>query len=190
MAQAQGHLLEAKLEAAATTTNESRLSTLRMKTSAVFSFDNIKKAGGVGGASVSRIQMSDAPGQRAPGDVKRRVTYENTYRMEPTKAFPYSKVKSIIAEVMTRELEKQRYEPIACRQLTKTLSEMIKSRVKDLDLARYRLVCVVHIGELKDQGVRVASQCVWNPEWDCYSEFSFKNSSLFAIGVVYGIYTE
>ena len=45
----------------------------------------------------------------------------------------------------------------------------------DLALSRYKYVVQVTLGEVKKQGVRVASRCLWDTDNDNYSSYSFKN---------------
>lgn len=173
--------MEAKLEAA--TAADLR----RQSTSAVFSFSNPLKRSGL--VSTSRVQMADSPGLR-PREKRKRVLYENTYKMTPEKSFPCGEVQGIIRDVMNSHLKDEKYNQQSCRQHTKTLAEMIKMRVKELRIPRYKIVCLLHIGQINGQDVRVASQCLWNPEFDSFAEYSFKNRSLFATGLVYGVYCE
>ena len=133
--------------------------------------------------------MADSPGIR-PKDKRKRVNYENTYKMTPDRPFPYVEVRRIISDVINSHLKDEKYDQNSCRQHTKTLAEMIKMRVKELSIPRYKIVCLVHIGQINGQTVRVASQCLWNPEFDTFAEYSFKNGSLFATGQVYGVYYE
>lgn len=48
----------------------------------------------------------------------------------------------------------------------------------ELDLPRYKIVVQVTIGEMKSQGVRVASRCLWDTDSDNYASYSFKNVSV------------
>ena len=55
---------------------------------------------------------------------------------------------------------------------------------------RYKIVVQVTIGEMKDQGVRVASRCLWDTATDNYASVNFKNQSLWCSAMVFGVYTE
>ena len=56
------------------------------------------------------------------------------------------------------------------------ICETIKKRVKEeCFIPRYKLVCQVVLGEMKDQGVRVTSRCLWDPDSDNYASAYFKN---------------
>ena len=51
-------------------------------------------------------------------------------------------------------------------------------------------MCLVTIGSVEGQGIRVASRCLWDHETDSYASATFKNATLFAIATVFGIYYE
>uniref|UniRef100_A0A4W3JD17 Dynein light chain Tctex-type family member 5 n=1 Tax=Callorhinchus milii TaxID=7868 RepID=A0A4W3JD17_CALMI len=141
------------------------------------------------GTSVSTVSYMDDPGHH--DDIHRHAQQmENTYQLHPTKRFPVSSVKHIVQEVLLSYLQEERYEPELCRQMTKTISEVIKARVKDLLIPRYKIIVVIHIGQVKEQSLQVGSRCLWDPINDSCTSFSFSNSSLFAVGSVYAIYFE
>ncbi|XP_062509024.1 dynein light chain Tctex-type 5-like [Corticium candelabrum] len=114
--------------------------------------------------------------------------FEPTYRLQPTTQFPTNVVRDIIESTFTEHLSDLQYDPNTCRQMSKTLSEIIKARVKKLGLKRYRFVVLVHLGQLRGQGLRIASRCLWDVEVDSEATWSMKNNSLFAVGTVFGIY--
>lgn len=62
------------------------------------------------------------------------------------------------------------------------ICETIKKRVKEeCFIPRYKLVCQVVLGEMKDQGVRVTSRCLWDPDSDNYASAYFKNVSIHTV---------
>ena len=67
---------------------------------------------------------------------------------------------------------------------------MIRSRIKSMMIPRYKVICLVHIGELGNHAVRIASQCLWDSSVDTFAMYEFKNNSLFAVATVYGVYAE
>ncbi|EDV23101.1 Tctex1 domain-containing protein 1-B [Trichoplax sp. H2] len=115
---------------------------------------------------------------------------ENTYKMDPDVRFPSAAIKSIVQDVLESYLQNESYDSEVCREMTKTVSEVIRSRVKDLNLRRYKLVSLVYIGQLTNQGVKLGSRCLWDPSNDNFSSHSYQNASLFAVATVYGIYLE
>lgn len=142
--------------------------------------------------SSSRSVLALGQEPRDPGIRRKpRLTYENTFRLEPKKKFEASKVKSIIDEVLETHLgNEDKYDHKAERQLVKTLAEIIKGRVKELNYERYKIVCSVTIGQLKEQGLRMGSRCCWDAKWDTFATGSYKNKTLFAIATVWGVYYE
>lgn len=137
----------------------------------------------------SVLAMANDPGE-ASNKRKPRLTYENTYQLEPKEKFQASKVREIIEDVLKSTLKDDAYDPKACRQSVKTLCEIIKGRVKELKYERYKIVVTVSIGQLKDQGFRMGSRCCWDAKMDTYATASFRNKSLFAVGTVWGVYYE
>ncbi|XP_017388131.1 tctex1 domain-containing protein 1 [Cebus imitator] len=139
--------------------------------------------------SMSTVSYMDEPGQR--DDISRlTVRMENTYQLGPPKHFPVVTVNHILKDVLTSYLQVEEYEPELCRQMTKTISEVIKSQVKDLMIPRYKLIVIVHIGQLNRQSIIIGSRCLWDPKSDTFSSYAFKNSSLFALANVYAVYLE
>lgn len=138
--------------------------------------------------SMSTVSFMDEPGHDE--SYRPPVRCENTFQMEPGKRFPYGKVKTIIRDVLEGYLAEERYEPELCRQMSKTISEVIKARVKELMIPRFKVICLVHIGQLGAQGLRIGSRCLWDEKFDTFSTFEFRNNSIFAVGSVYGVYYE
>ena len=111
--------------------------------------------------------------------------------MEPSKKFSVSKVESAMAEVIERRMRTTTvYSPKQCVAISKVMSEEIKDQVKGLGYERYKLVCVVTVGEKRDQGLRVSSQCSWDTEVDSSATYSWQNGTMFCSAMVYGLYHE
>ncbi|XP_055485031.1 dynein light chain Tctex-type 5 [Psammomys obesus] len=139
--------------------------------------------------SVSTVSHADEPSQR---DETSRLTVrmENTYQLGPTKHFPATTVNRILEDVLTTYLQGAEYEPEFCRQMTKTISEVIKARVKELTIPRYKLIVTVYIGQRDGQSIHIGSRCLWDPQNDTVSSYTFKNSTFFALANVYAVYFE
>ena len=157
------------------------------RNSSLFSGVNLQKRAS---GSRSVLAFSQEPGD--PGFRRKlRPKYENTYRLEPARKFEASKVKAIIDSVLDSQLKKEDvYDHTANSQLVKSLAQIIKDRVKELNYERYKIVCSVTIGQLKEQGMRIGSRCCWDAKWDTYAEGSFKNKNIFAVATVWGVYYE
>ncbi|XP_068427450.1 dynein light chain Tctex-type 5 [Clinocottus analis] len=118
------------------------------------------------------------------------VTMENTYQMAPYKHMPVTAVTDILKDVLTSYLQEEKYEVEWSQKMTKTICEVIRARVKDLMISRYKIVVLVHIGQLTGQSMQVSSRCLWDPSHDTVASYSFKNSSLFGLATVYAVYFE
>ena len=124
------------------------------------------------------------------GGESSKVIYENTYKMAPNVAFPENKIKEVVEKILSRELRNTQYDAENCREMTARISDIIKKEIKDLDLDRYKLVCIVHIGQRGNQEIKVGSRCLWDVRLDTYISAEYQNTSLFAIATVFGIYFE
>ncbi|XP_015492391.1 tctex1 domain-containing protein 1 isoform X3 [Parus major] len=121
------------------------------------------------------MEGGEIPGEPGPG---------------PGGRFPVAAVDEILREVLGSALREQRYEPGPCREAAKDIAEVVKARVKALQLPRYKIVVVAHIGQLGQQSLQISSRCLWDPHTDTFSSYVFKNTSLFAVANVYGVYFE
>ncbi|XP_056149804.1 dynein light chain Tctex-type 5 [Lampris incognitus] len=139
--------------------------------------------------SISTVSYIDDPGHH-DDNTRTVVQMENTYQMEPYKRFPASIVNDVLKDVLTSYLQEIKYEAELCRQMTKTISEVIKARVKDLMIPRYKIIVLINIGQLCEQNMCIVSRCLWDASKDTFSSYTFKNSSLFAVANVYAVYFE
>ena len=53
--------------------------------------------------------------------------------------------------------------------------------IASLGIPRFKVVVQTTVSQLRDQGIRVASRCLWNVSTDNYASASFKNVSYFVI---------
>ena len=112
------------------------------------------------------------------------------YRMEPRALFYAPDVKCIIKEMFEKHLVGREYSPEFCKSTAKYLSDSIKEKVKSLNYHRYKLISFVHIGQLCQQGIKIASLCLIDENVDNFAEYRYEGRDLFAVGVVYGFYME
>ncbi|XP_055738669.1 dynein light chain Tctex-type 5 [Salvelinus fontinalis] len=148
-----------------------------------------KETGGKIKDSISTVSYIDEPGHH-DDNPRPAVQMENTFQLAPHRRFPVLTVNDILKDVLASYLQEEKYEAELCRQMTKTISEVIKARVKDLMVPRYKIIVLISIGQLSDQNMRIGSRCLWDSSNDTFSSHSFKNSSLFAVANVYAVYFE
>eukprot|EP00970_Alexandrium_tamarense_P017769 scaffold11183_cov103-Alexandrium_tamarense.AAC.9 len=125
-----------------------------------------------------------------------------TYHLKPEengKFFNPSKAKQIAKEILDEELRKVDEKWVdewadfgdEFEALSKDISNKIKDNCKTtLALPRYKLIVQVSIGQMKDQGVRVTSRCLWETSTDNYAAATFQNQHIWASAIVFGLYTD
>uniref|UniRef100_A0A4W6D900 Dynein light chain Tctex-type 2B n=1 Tax=Lates calcarifer TaxID=8187 RepID=A0A4W6D900_LATCA len=97
-------------------------------------------------------------------------------------------VKECIREIVRERLSGMQYDPEEVPELSRSLADCIKDKVKNSGFERYKLVVQVVIGEQRGQGVKMSSRCLWDSDTDSYAEDVFMNDSLFCVVAVFGSY--
>ncbi|XP_037260270.1 tctex1 domain-containing protein 1 [Falco rusticolus] len=144
------------------------------------------------GAAGRRWPPAPASPQRRSGDAvgMQGPVAGRDPRSGPSERFPVAAVDGILKDVVGSYLREQPYEPARCRDMVEDMAEVIKTRLKDLMIPRYKIVVVTHIGQLNEQSMQIGSRCLWDPVSDTFSSYVFKNASLFALANVYAVYFE
>ncbi len=73
---------------------------------------------------------------------------------------------------------------------TVSITEKVKQRVRELNYPRYKIVVQTVLAQAKNQGIRVASRCLWDTDTDNYASVQWSNDTLCATTMVFGAYTE
>uniref|UniRef100_A0A3P8WIM8 Dynein light chain Tctex-type 2B n=1 Tax=Cynoglossus semilaevis TaxID=244447 RepID=A0A3P8WIM8_CYNSE len=84
-------------------------------------------------------------------------------------------VKECIREIVRERLSGVQYDPEQVSELSRSLADCIKDKVKSAGFDRYKLVVQVVIGEQRGQGVKMSSRCFWDADTDNYAEDLFMN---------------
>ncbi|XP_053169145.1 dynein light chain Tctex-type protein 2B [Hemicordylus capensis] len=118
------------------------------------------------------------------------VSPTRTYSLRPAfqHKFRSSTVKECIHEVLKEELTGVQYTPEDIPQLTKSLSETIRNKLKEKGFQRYKIMVQVVIGEQRGEGVNMAARCFWDADTDNYAHDVFMNDSLFCVVVAFGCF--
>lgn len=114
------------------------------------------------------------------------------YKTTPDHIFPVMAIESKIREILESRLEGMKYSPVYGKEISKSLAEEIKKEVQtSYDLKRYKLICVVNIGEMKPSSLgsaRFGSRCLWNTTFDNFASSFYQNSQVFAVATLYAVY--
>ncbi|CAL1547568.1 unnamed protein product [Lymnaea stagnalis] len=118
------------------------------------------------------------------------VAYENTYKMAPDdgKRFSIKRAEEVIDGVFNHYLHGKSYDSKVFPRLIKTLTELIRDRVKTQGMERYKILATVTVIENKEQGVHLASRALWNQHLDNFASLSYEGPDYYAVGSVYAIY--
>ena len=70
--------------------------------------------------------------------------------------------------------------------LCKEIADKIKEQCKTMmDVPRYKIIVQVTIGQMRDQGIKISSRCLWDTTTDNYATVSFQNQQVFATANVF-----
>ena len=72
-------------------------------------------------------------------------------------------------------------------ELTKSLRDAMRAV---LSLVRYKFVVQVIMGEIKQQGLKIASKCLWDVNSDNYASYTLKTETYYCTALVFGCYNE
>jgi len=98
------------------------------------------------------------------------------------------KICALIKEILKSYLEQfDSYDHNLSSRLGEMLADLIRSKVCDLYGENWKVVANVYIGAVSDNGLAVASQCLWVPECDKFASATFENDVMFAFGVVFAV---
>lgn len=124
------------------------------------------------------------------GGQKAARVAENTYKLGPEEGTEFSivNVERIMTNVFEAYLKGRAYDPKKFRLLSKSLADMIKDRVKQSGIRRYKVVVSVLIVEESGQSVRLGSRCLWDTTYDNHATVVFKGMGFEAVGSVFATY--
>ncbi|XP_044747208.1 dynein light chain Tctex-type protein 2B [Coccinella septempunctata] len=159
-----------------------RRSTLKERT------DSLNSRAKIVLGSIISIKKSDTVGDFG-GERGKSARYMNTYKLDSEKPFNPEKVKKILEEILLEALEGP-YDEVKCPLKAKQASAAIRAKVKELEFDRYKLVCLVTIGEKHNQDVMIACRFLWDVERDRFAMFSHETSHVFGVALCFGLYYE
>lgn len=140
--------------------------------------------------SVHGIPLNDDGGPKAGQQIIEVVLPTYIMKPEETEIFYPSAVKRVANKILQDYLANKEYDE-EDKELVTTICEKIKNGVKEeCNIPRYKIVVQVTVGQMKDQGVRVASRCLWDTATDNYTSVEYQNQHLWCSAMIFGLYTE
>ena len=99
-------------------------------------------------------------------------------------------VEMVVEGVIAEEIGDKPYNFQDSVQMAKDICAKVQERVKEMDYIRYKLVVQTFIAEAGNQGIRISSRCLWDPDTDGFAEFTYSNQHMHVTTVVFGLYWE
>lgn len=106
------------------------------------------------------------------------------------RTFQANKVENIVRDMLDSRLQNVEYDVDLCSSVAKQLCCGIRERTKQFNYEGCRLVTQVLIGQDSQQNIHLASRCLWNTAMDNFAAVTFRNASLYAVVVVYGVHID
>jgi hypothetical protein len=104
----------------------------------------------------------------------------STLETEQQKLKKYTE--EIIATVLLENLTKGRYDPEFCSEQALSISRKVEDQMRHKVLKEdQKVLAVVYIGEVRQQGIQISSQCVWNLRKDFMASASYSVNDIFAV---------
>ena len=114
------------------------------------------------------------------------------YQLKPRTGakFSQSAVQAVIEEVLRTRFTDVPYVWEDCAQQSKEATAEIQQQLEQLGYRRYKLLAQVTIAEAAQQGLRIASRCLWDTSVDNYAEFTLSTAHMHVNALVFGLYWE
>jgi len=112
------------------------------------------------------------------------------YRTEPAAIPNQTTIYELMRRVVDGQLQGKSYTAARGRLLSVSLSDEIKTKLKELNYPRYKYIVMATIGENKDGGIKSVSRCLWNTDYDNTVSYTTQVNGLFCIVNVYYMYTD
>lgn len=123
---------------------------------------------------------------------KPKITLENTYKMAPEAGnhIAMSIIEEMAEKILRDEIGGKKYTSFHAGEMACSISSKIKTKVKEMNVPRFKIVCQVVITQAKEQGLEAASRCLWDASTDNFTAVTFQNNYIAATAMVYGVYFE
>ncbi|XP_050522171.1 dynein light chain Tctex-type protein 2B-like isoform X2 [Daktulosphaira vitifoliae] len=119
------------------------------------------------------------------------VNYQNTYRLESKNSFSETKALEVVQEEIEKYIKiETKYDAQKAAGICAALSQAIRDRIHDMNFDRYKIVCIVDIGEKKGQGVMSIVRFLRDSNKDKYIVKTYENNFLFVSIMIGALYYE
>ena len=120
-----------------------------------------------------------------------------TYRVEPEESDKFypsvarDVAEKVVTSVVTAGGEEPAYDDREAQDMSLDISDRVREEVASvLKGSRFKIVVQTIIGQVADQGVRVASRCLWDPSTDNYAKYTYEGKNCFITVLIFALYTD
>ncbi|KAL2089962.1 hypothetical protein ACEWY4_014650 [Coilia grayii] len=111
---------------------------------------------------------------------------------QPKERFPAVHVSQLVQDFLVSRLDGMAYVgggPSA-GPLVLAMSEELRALARTVCPPRYRLVCTVSLGPAGQEGLMMASRCLWDPHADTCVSHTAQTDQVFCVASVFAVYYE
>lgn len=116
------------------------------------------------------------------------LRFEPTFRLDSYSPFNPEFVQLMLRFDLERNFEGYTYSPKGADKKCQRTAINLLTRVKKMNYDRYRLACVVVIGEKYYQDCKFVSGFLWDKTKDLWAYHIHETPNFYAIAIVYGVY--
>lgn len=97
---------------------------------------------------------------------------------------------AIIRQILNAHLDNEPYDysqaSLKCSMLSKIIETAVKSKL-NVAGKNFKISTLVFLGEVKDDGIKMATQCAWEPSQDHFAMATYESEELFASAMVFAV---
>ncbi|XP_068128294.1 dynein light chain Tctex-type protein 2B-like [Hyperolius riggenbachi] len=134
--------------------------------------------------------LKDRRAQKAVKKIEIIEPQPPSFASRPHEKVQMSSIKRILENYLPERIGNMNYDHTKVPTLVKAISEEVRIQVKKVLPARYKLLCVVTMGERGQEDVTVVSRCLWDPHADNFVAQVYENASIFCVVSVYTVFCE
>ncbi|XP_077326406.1 dynein light chain Tctex-type protein 2B-like isoform X1 [Lithobates pipiens] len=113
-----------------------------------------------------------------------------SFASRPPEKVQLSSIKQILEGYLPERIGEMKYDHTKIPSLVKVISEEVRTQVKKVLPARYKMLCVVTMGERAQEDIAIVSRCLWDPHADNYVAHVYENSTIYCVVAVYTVFCE
>ncbi|KAM9312487.1 dynein light chain Tctex-type protein 2B-like [Gastrophryne carolinensis] len=134
--------------------------------------------------------LKERRAQKVAKKIEIIVPQPPSFASRPSQKVQSSSIRNILESYLPERIGDMKYDHTKVPSVVKAISEELRVQVKKVLPARYKLLCVVTLGERGQEDVAVVSRCLWDPYADNYVAHVYENSSVFCVAAVYTVFCE